>query len=210
MRNALLPLGIGALVGALLVWLGVSVWLNGQRATLTHWQDSTGAAFRLEADLIDRQRLAALQRAESSDQASRADKAQADQERAARQVADRLSIRLRASLASATTGVDSVVALVPLVAAQDSQIVHLEAETVSLRNALRSEVARSVALVELVAVGDSGIAIRDRRIASQDSVIRSRLVPSVSRESKWLGFLPLPSRTVTFVLGLAVGIAANR
>lgn len=201
---------VGVLVGALAVWALTIGWLSRERAGLTRWADSTEAVYRAQVDVIDRQRVAALTRAESSRITRLAAEAQADQARDARLVGDRDRARLRASLAAAATSGDSLPILVAVVVAQDSQVVQLVAETGQLRAALRAEVARSAALVELVAVGDAAVAVRDRRIASQDSVIRSRLVPSVSRGGRLFGLLPMPSRTVALVLGLALGVVATR
>lgn len=208
MRNSLTWLGIGALVGGLMVWALTLGWLSRERAGLTRWADSTETVYRAQVDLIDRDRLAALTRAESDRLTRVAAEAQADRERDARLAGDRDRARLRASLAAATTAGDSLPLLVAVVQSQDSQVVQLVAETGQLRDALRAEVRRSAALVQLVAVGDSGIAIRDRRIASQDSVIRARLVPSVSRGT--LFGLPLPSRTVTFIAGVVIGALVSR
>jgi len=198
---------VGVLTGALVVWLAGAAWIERERATVTRWQDSTTAAYQTALGLAERQRHAAQLAAQLAHQARQTAEHAADQARDARQAGDRDRARLRASLAVAVTGQDSLPLLVAVVAAQDSQVAQLEVEAGQLRDALRSEVQRSAALGELVAVGDSALALAGQRIASQDSVIRSRLVPT-SRGT--LFGLPLPSRTVTFVVGLVLGVVATR
>ena len=120
--------GGGILVGALVVWSLTLGWVSRERAGLTRWADSTQAVYRAEVDQVDRQRIAALQRAESNRITRLAAEAQADRERDARQAGDRDRARLRASLAAATTAGDSLPMLVAVVTTQDSQLVQLEAE----------------------------------------------------------------------------------
>jgi len=198
---------VGVLTGALVVWLAGAAWIERERATVTRWQDSTTAAYQTALGLAERQRHAAQLAAQLAHQARQTAEHAADQARDARQAGERDRARLRAALAVAVTGQDSLPLLVAVVAAQDSQVAQLEVETGQLRAALRSEVQRSAALGELVAVGDSSLALAGRRIAAQDSVIRSRLVPSVSRG--WWG-LPVPGRAVVLVAGIVLGALVSR
>lgn len=198
----------GAALAAILAVGVVWVEMRGAAKTLRQWADSTQAVDSLKYVALNEQRQAAQQEAAVAAQAVLEATLLADQAQAAQQAGVAERTRLRASLAAATTGRDSLPFLVVVVRAQDSQIVQLTVEVKTLRSALRSEIARSFALTTLVAIGDSALVVALERVATQDSVIRSWLVPSPT--GKFFGFFPKPSSEVTFLIGLIVGVVATR
>lgn len=201
--------GLGAVVGAVLVWLGVLQWSSTKRAEYQHWRDSTQLAHA-----ADSARLA--QRAQHFEWAAQVSREQRDAaiERAAGlaqragQWARQVAV-VRSGLDSARSAADSVPVLVAVIVAQDSQVATLTAEVGGVREALAAEVRHSAALTARLAVADSATAVAYQRVAALDSVLRTRVPPPVPRAT-WLGFIPKPSRGVMFVAGAVVGLVAGR
>lgn len=183
--------GLGAAVGALLVWLGVLQWSSVKRAEYQHWRDSTQLAHA-----ADSTRLA--QRAQHFDRAAQVAREQRDAaiDRAAGlaqqagQWARQIAV-VRSGLDSARSAADSVPVLVAVVEGLDSLVVDLGAEVSSVREALAAELRHSAAMTARLAVADSATGVAYQRVAALDSVLRTRVPPPVPR-GNWLGFIPKP------------------
>lgn len=108
-------------------------------------------------------------------------------------------------LADVKPSVDDSASLVKLqvvIALQDTLIDSLHAENTGLRDALTAESARSANLLILVALADSATSAERERAERLNVLVRSRLPRP---PGKLFGFLPKPSRGVTFVLGAVAG-----
>ena len=173
---------IGLLMGSITVWLLVLGWIDRERDRAERIATEARVAW-----VADSSRLAEVRRGldvrQRSDSLARVDAERRATEHAAATVRQsRIVARLRATLDSTSTLVDSVPVLVAVVAAQDTTIHHLTARATHLGTALQAEIRRSAALTLSLAAADSGLAAAQRRIQVLDSLVRTPPQPKL-----WFG-----------------------
>lgn len=210
------PYAIGAAIGAVLIaalaWL---LLMTQSQAAQTRLRDSLAAIDQTHA--ADTARLRSERRqvernASILEQRSAMFKVRAD---SFHTTVTALERRLRAVRIDTVSRVDTlsdrnlslddsarIDKLVAVVALQDTIIDSLHAENTGLRDALTAESARSANLQLLVALADSATRAERERAERLNALVRSRLPRP---PGKLLGFLPKPSRGVTFVLGAVAG-----
>jgi hypothetical protein len=190
---------LGALLGALTVWLLAVGWINREHTRAVHWVDSTGAAHQATVDILDRQRVAALELAAHHRVARELAQDEAARAQTAAARAQSVTAGLRTQLLVSQTGADSLPVLVALVASQDTTIGQLTTEAGSLRAGLHSEIERSAALTVALGADSTELGVQRVRIGELEARVRAGL-PSVP-SGKLFGFIPRPR----CLIGPAIG-----